>query len=170
MSLLDRVTKAVGDAVDRGKKEVDQFVRIQKINGEIGDIERTIADFRNQIQEAKQQAGEKAIEMLRAGTLTCPDLQAFVEKIGGIEQQIAAEESAITGKRAEIEKIKAEHDEAKTAAAAAPVVPPPIPSVAAEPPAATPPAPAASARFCPQCGAQLAGSGAFCPQCGTKMG
>ncbi len=33
MSILDRVTKAVGDAVDRGKREVDQFVRIQKING-----------------------------------------------------------------------------------------------------------------------------------------
>ncbi len=169
MSLLDRVTKAVGDAVDRGKKEVDQFVRIQKINGEIGDMERSIADFRNQIQEARQQAGEKAIEMLRAGTLACPDLQNFVDKVGGIEQQIASEEAAISGKRAEIERIKAEHEEAKTDAAAAPVVPPPIPD-AAETPAAAPPAPAPSARFCPQCGAQLSGGGAFCPQCGAKIG
>ena len=52
MSFLDRVTKAVGDVVDRGKQEVGQFVRIQKINGEIGQMEKKITEFKGQIQTA----------------------------------------------------------------------------------------------------------------------
>lgn len=47
MSFLDRVTKAVGGVVDRGKQEVDQFMRIQKINGEIGQMEKKIAEFKS---------------------------------------------------------------------------------------------------------------------------
>jgi len=61
MSFFDKVTKAVGDVVDRGKAEVGQFVRIQKINGEIGEMEKKIAEFKTQIQTATQQAGEKAV-------------------------------------------------------------------------------------------------------------
>ena len=38
MSFLDKVTKVVGDAVDRGKKDLDQFMRIQKVNGKISAI------------------------------------------------------------------------------------------------------------------------------------
>jgi len=49
LSILDRVTKAVGDVVDRGKKEVDQFVRIQKINGQIGHLEKNIGEYNGQI-------------------------------------------------------------------------------------------------------------------------
>ncbi len=164
MSLLDRVTKAVGDAVDRGKKEVDQFVRIQKINSEIGDMEKRIADFRYQIQQASQRAGEKAIELLRAGTLICPDMQPFVEQVAAIEQQITAEEAQIAGKRADIEKIRAEHQAEKATAAEAPAVSPPVPEAGA-----STGAPTASPRFCSQCGTQLSGSGAFCPQCGAKL-
>ncbi len=160
MSLLDRVTKAVGDAVDRGKKEVDLFVRIQRINGEIGDLEKRIAEFKRQIQQTRQQAGERAIELLRAGALVCSDLQPFEEQAKGIEQQIAAEETAITEKRAEIEKLKAEHEAVKAAEDEVPAVPP-------QPAAVAPPTPA---RFCAQCGARLADSGAFCPQCGTRIG
>ena len=40
MSFLDKVTKAVGDVVDKGKKDVDQFLKIQKVNGEIGAMEK----------------------------------------------------------------------------------------------------------------------------------
>jgi wobble nucleotide-excising tRNase len=153
MSFLDKVTKAVGDAVDRGKKEVDQFVRIQKINGQIVDIEKKITEFKNQIQKTKAEIGEKAVEMLRAGTFASPELQAMVDQITGIEQQIAAEQAEIAGKRAEIEKIKAE-DETEASA----------PVDAAQPqPTAAP-----AAKLCPQCGAP-AGSAPFCSQCGTKI-
>jgi wobble nucleotide-excising tRNase len=147
MSFLDKVTKAVGDVVDKGKKDVDQFMRIQKINGEIGAIEKKIAEFRNQIQQAKAQSGEKAIELLRGGALVSSDLQAFVGQIAGIEQQIVAEEASVADKKADIAKIKAEHD--------------------AEPVAPATAAPAT--KVCAQCGAPSTG-GAFCPQCGAKQG
>jgi hypothetical protein len=154
MSFLDKVTKAVGDVVDKGKKDVDQFMKIQKINGEIGGMEKKITEFKNQIVQTKASAGEKAIELLRSGALTSADLQAFVGQIGGFEQQFAAEEAAIAGKKAEIVKIKAEHD---------------AEHVVAEPAAAAPPAPAVAAKVCAQCGAPSTG-GAFCPQCGAKQG
>ena len=120
MSFLDRVTKAVSDTVDRGKKEVDQFVRIQKVKGEVGAAESKIGEFKTQILQLKSQIGEKAVEMLRAGTLAAPELQVMREQIDDLDRQIAAEDAVIVEKRAEIEKIKAE-DEAEQPA---PVEPP----------------------------------------------
>ncbi len=171
MSFLDRVTKAVGEAVDRGKKEVDQFVRIQKINGQIGDCEKKIGESKAQIQQAKLEIGEKAVEMLRAGTLASPEMLALLERITGFDQQIAAEEAAIAEKRAEIEKIKAEEKSEKAPGAASPE------PQAAMPPAADagPPTPPAGpvgtvpGRFCPQCGTPVGGGGAFCAHCGAKL-
>jgi hypothetical protein len=148
MSILDKVTKAVGDVVDKGKKDLDQFMKVQKINGEIGGMETKIAGFNSQIQALKQQAGEKAIELIRAGTLASPEIQGFFEQIRGIEQQISAEETTIAERKADIEKIKAEPQ----ASAATP-----------------PPGPVSAGKFCPQCGAPSTGS-AFCPQCGAKLG
>ncbi len=156
MSFLDKVTKAVGDVVDRGKKEVDEFMQVQKINNQIGEIEKKITEFKNQIQGTKVQIGEKAVEMLRAGTLASPELQALVDKIGGIEKEIEAEQAVIVEKEAEIEKIKAE-DQQKPAAEVQ----------AAEP---AEPAAAPAGKFCPQCGAQVAATAPFCSQCGTKLG
>ncbi|HEX7485473.1 MAG TPA: hypothetical protein VF332_04935 [Vicinamibacterales bacterium] len=165
MSFLDKVTKAVGDVVDKGKKDVDQFMKIQKINGEIGGIETKIAGFKAQIAQAKAEAGSKAIELLRAGTIASPELQAFLEQITGSERQIAEEEANIAAKKADIEKIKAEHEAEHVAAAATET--PAVPPVAASP---TPAAPVASARSCSACGASLAGAAAFCPQCGARQG
>lgn len=110
MSFLDKVTKAVGDVVDKGKKDVDQFMKIQKINGEIGAMEKKVADVNGQIAQAKQAAGEKALALLRAGTLAAAELQPFLDQVRGLEDQITAEQAAIAGKKAEIEKVKAEHD------------------------------------------------------------
>ncbi len=156
MSILDRVTKAVGDAVDRGKKEVDQFVRIQKINGQIGDLEKSIEGSKGQIQQAKLKIGEMAIEMMRAGTLNSQEMKEVLDQIAGFEQQIAARETEIVQKRAEIESIRSEEKMSKPPQTGADA--PPIPS----------PPPGAS-RFCPHCGVP-AGSGAFCAQCGSKLG
>jgi len=125
MSFLDRVTKAVGDAVDRGKKEVDQFVRIQKINSQIGEVENKISESKARIQQTTLKIGEMALEMLRDGTLASPDMQTLRDQIIGIEQQIAAAEAEIAEKRAEIEKIKAEDKAAKTPTTATAEPPPP---------------------------------------------
>lgn len=187
MSFLDRVTKAVGDAVDRGKKEVDQFMRIQKINGLIGESERKITQWRTEIQQATTEIGQQALQMVRAGALNGAELQPLVDKIAGIEQQITAEEAVIAEKKAEIEKIKAEDERAAEAAAHAPAEPsgqsaaavpppmsaapqpPPLPTAAAPGPEAAAAAGPGASRFCPQCGAAATGSGAFCMQCGAKL-
>jgi len=159
MSFLDKVAKAVGDVVDRGKKDVDQFLRIQKINSEIGGMESKIAEWKGQIQQLQQQTGEKAIAHFRAGTLASADLKPYADQLSGFEQQIATEEAAIAAKKAEIEAIKSEdaHEEA--------VPPPPTESV--EPPVVTPP-PASGDKSCRACGAKANG-GAFCSQCGAKL-
>jgi len=159
MSFLDKVTKAVGDAVDKGKKDLDQFMRIQKVNGDIGAIETKVAELRTQSQQTMQEAGGKAIELVKAGSLSSPELQAFVEKLATIDRQIAVEQAAIASKKADIEKIKAEHA-AEHAAAAAPADSPAAP--------VAPPVPQ-TATTCPQCGKPLTG-GASCAECGAKVG
>jgi hypothetical protein len=154
MSILDRVTKVVGDVVDRGKKEVDQFVRIQKINSQISDLEKRIAESKGVIQQAKIKLGEMAIEMLQAGTLVSPPMKELLDQINEVlQQQIAPREAEIAQKRTEIESIRAED---KSQASPAPIV---------ETPSAPPPA---QQRVCPQCGT-AASSGAFCQQCGAKL-
>ncbi len=160
MSFLDKVTKAVGDVVDKGKKEVDQFMRIQKINSQIGDIEKKIGQYKGQIQQEKVKAGEIALEMVRTGSLSSPEIQALLDQVTGIEQQIAAEQAAITEKRAEIEKIKAESKGEAAPAAASAKAPEPAPQ---------PSEPQQTAKFCPQCGTPSTG-GSFCGSCGTKLG
>ena len=163
MSLFDRVTKAVTGAVDRGKQEVDQFMRIQKINGEIGEIQKAIAGSREQIQAATKQAGEKAIALVKAGELSLPELKAFADQIDGFERTIAAQEAEIANKKQAIEAIKAEDDAKEATPATEPPDVPPVPA------AASTPAASAAPRFCGACGASLAGAGAFCPQCGAKQ-
>ena len=184
MGFFDKVTKAVGDAVDKGKKDIDQFMRIQKINSEIGAIEAKVAELRAQIQQNNLEAGQKAIALVKAGSLTSPDLAAFVEKLGALEQQIAAEQAAIMAKKADIERLKAEHEAEHAAAAPAPAAhvpaapsapppvpatPPPAPAPETAAPAAPPPLPLPTTGACPQCGKPLTG-GAFCTECGAKVG
>ncbi len=166
MSFLDKVSKAVGDAVDKGKKDVEQFVKIQKINSDIGGIEKKISTFERQIEQAKQAAGERAIDLVRSGALASPELQSFVDQVRGLAEQIEAERAAIAAKRTDIERIKAEHAAEHAGEHGAPVAPP-APAAAGP----VPPSPAAAApegKVCGQCGAKVAG-GAFCPECGAKL-
>jgi len=160
MSILDRVSKAVGDVVERGKKEVDQFVRIQKVSSQIGDSEKKITQARTQIQQIMMKIGEQAVEMLRAGTLTSTEMQSLLDQISGIEKQIATEEAVIVEKRAEIESIKAESKGEKPAG-----TPSPEPVAASSAPSN----PAPSGRSCPKCGSPAVGTAAFCVHCGAKL-
>jgi hypothetical protein len=177
MSILDRVTKAVGDVVDRGKKEVDQFVRIQKINGQIGDFEKSIRDCENQTQQLKIQIGDIAIGILQTGSLASPEMKSLVDQINTSQQQIADLNTEINQKKSEIELIKAEGkspiQSSPAAEPVAPAPPPPPPSVSVPPPPAAvsvppPPPPPTAERSCPQCGAHT-GTGAFCSGCGAKL-
>ena len=111
-------------------------MRIQKIKGEIGEIERKIAGFTAEIAQVKADAGAKAIAMVRAGTLKAADLQPLADRIAGLEKQVEAEQAAIAVKRADIEKIKAEDEQpaAPPPVATTPAAPPPIPEATAPPP------------------------------------
>jgi prefoldin subunit 5 len=156
MSILDRVTKAVGGAVDRGKKEVDQFVRIQKINGQIGDLEKSVREYSGHIQQIKAEIGEIAVGMLQAGTLASPEMKALLDQITGLQQQIGSCEAEVSQKRAEIDGIKAE-GKAST---------PPNPVIVDS--TIPPPPPPVADRFCLKCGVR-AGAGAFCSECGARL-
>jgi hypothetical protein len=186
MSFFDKVTKAVSETVDRGKKEVDQFMRIQKVKGEIGKEEEGIRAASARAQQAKQEIGDRVIGRLRAGTLDDADLQAQADRVVAIDAEIAGHQAVIAEKRAEIARIEAEGAAPPLAASPAPpapaasaepAVPPPLPgTVPAAPPAATPPPlpapePPSSpvTTTCSQCGAAIAASAAFCTECGAKL-
>jgi septal ring factor EnvC (AmiA/AmiB activator) len=163
MSFLDRVTKAVGETVDRGKKEMDLFLRIQKIKGEISQIEAAVRDLEAQVQQVKQAIGDKVLGLLRAGSLSSPEFQELADQIAGVERDIAAQRAVIEQKQADIERLKAE----EAAAGQPPAVQPaagPGPASGPDPTAMSP----APDPVCAQCGARLGPNGAFCPQCGTK--
>ncbi len=144
MSFLDRVGKAISETAAKAKQELDQMARINRIKGEIRDLEKKIEDFRAQIRANQLQAGEKALEMLQSGALQSTELQPFADEIARLEQEIAACREEIAQKEKAIEAIKAE------SAAPAPAEP-------------------KGQRFCPQCGAPVTPGAAFCSRCGTKL-
>jgi predicted nucleic acid-binding Zn-ribbon protein len=148
MSFLDRVGKAISETAAKTKQEVERMARINRIKGEIRDLEKKIQGFQDQIRAIQLQAGQKALEMLQSGALESAELRPFADEIARLEQEIAACREEISQKEAAIEAIKAE--------AAAPAQP-------------AQPAPAEGQRFCPQCGAPVVPGAAFCSQCGAKL-
>ena len=145
MSFLDRVGKAISETAAKTKQEMERMARINRIKGEIRDLEKKIQGFQDQIRAIQLQAGQKALEMLQSGALESAELRPFADEIARLEQEIAACREEISQKEAAIEAIKAE--------AAAPAQP----------------APAEGQRFCPQCGAPVVPGAAFCSQCGAKL-
>ena len=87
-----------------------------------------ISECKARIQEHTLKIGGMAVEMLRAGKISSPEMQELMDQITEIEQGVVKAEGEIAGKKAEIEKIKAEGEAEKPSEAAA-----------AESPAATAP-------------------------------
>jgi hypothetical protein len=196
MSFFDKLTKAVSDTVDRGKKEVDEFMRIQKVRGEIAETERRIQSATNRIGEIEREIGQRTVALLKSGALAQPDLLAMAEPIAEFERDIETARGVIAAKNVEIEQIKAEGDrpagptsapaasdvptppaaptpvETWNSPGAAPDVPAPPPPVV-PPPIMPPPLPtpdvAARPRFCSQCGKPVAATAATCGECGAPQ-
>ncbi len=150
MAFFDKLTKAVSDTVDRGKKEVDQFMRIQKVKGDIGREEQAIRDAGARAQQLKQEIGDLVIARLKDGTLADAELQAQADRVAEIDGEVAGHHAVIGEKRAEIVRIEAEGTAADVPAApaplqpssaAAPVAPASVPAVPASVPVAPPPLP-----------------------------
>jgi hypothetical protein len=189
MGFLDKVTKAVSDTVDRGKKEVDQFMRVQKVKGEISQVEAQVASAGARAQQVKIEIGERVIVRLRDGSLAAPELLELADRVAAIDQEIAGCQATIAEKRAAIVAIENEDEPATApvappppAAQAAPpvpsaappqaAVPPPLPAPApssAPAPAVPPPLPTTAASVCPQCGRQVGAADTFCTECGAKL-
>jgi len=83
MSFLDRVSKAVTGAVDRSGRKQTSLCGSKRSTARSGISRKRYGEFKNQIQAIKVQIGEKAVEMLRAGNLSSPELQALMDQIAG---------------------------------------------------------------------------------------
>ncbi len=167
MSFLDRVTQAVGETLEAGKKEMDLFLRSQKIKGEIDTVETTIRGLDETIQRTKQAMADRVLVMLRDGTLTAAELQEFPETIKRVEGEIAAQRAVVAEKQTALARIKA-----GAATTGQPSSAPPAAEASVPPPdsAGETDRPQASAGVCPRCGAPRAPHGAFCPACGATCG
>lgn len=152
---VDKAAKAVSEGVDKAKREADRMSRISHIRGEIRDLEKEVAGKETQIQAAKVQLGEKAMAMLKAGTLADPELQGFSDSVAGFEQEIAVHRAAIAEKEAAIEAIRAEGQEAGEPVAEPEETPAEEEAVTGAP--------------CPQCGTIVPEGGSFCPACGARI-
>ena len=88
MSLLNRLTKGVGDAADRAKFEADKALRVRKMTSEVGKLE---AD----LQRAIVALGERAMELRPEG------LEELVDQADGLKLQVAAKREELTTVKAE---------------------------------------------------------------------
>jgi ribosomal protein L40E len=133
--LLDRVKRETTKATF----EADRLLRIRRVEGAIGQLQR-------QITQQAYQIGHKAIELYKNGRLDSPtELTAMCGQVQQLEQEIAEKE-------AEIERIRQE----------VPPVPPeptPGPAIARQ---------ALYGYICPSCQIELPTEAVFCPRCGGR--
>ncbi len=160
MPILDRFKQGV----DSAKFKADQLMRINRVQGEIGNLNHEIAGLRDKVANA-------VMELHKGGKLAHPELKELCASIDGLNGQIAAKEAQIASIRAET---------APQAPTAAPVSQAPEYAAAAAQPEAAPqpvaaaapspaPAPVAPANKCASCGFELPEKVSFCPNCGQRV-
>jgi len=160
MSFLDRISKGVGKAAEQAKFEADKLVRVNRLGAEVSQLA-------TEAERATAAIGTKVMELRSAGGIQVPELDALIQRVEGLQAQVAA-------KRAELAQVQAEKFE--VAAPPPPVVPakevtPPPPAApwsSGSPNAQPAPAPA-PASVCPACGSAVEPGAKFCPSCGQKL-
>lgn len=161
--------------VDVTKFKADQLLRINRVQGEIGDLRREILGVREKITNA-------VIDLHKQSTLSYPELQELCIAIDKIESQIAEKERQIASIRAEVPPQPVAYPPAPIPAAstnpcpnchfAAPVgaafcpncgkpMPAPSETISAEP--------ASNSSKCANCGLNIPAKAAFCPNCGKPV-
>jgi hypothetical protein len=169
MPIFDRLKQGV----DVTKFKADQLLRINRVQGEIGNL-------RGEIQQVRVKIASAAIELHKQSALSYPELEELCVGIDQLEIQIAEKEQLIASIRAE--------------------VPPQMPSATPPSTMATNPCPhcrfnvPVGAAFCPNCGQaipqpsepmgaatesamrrcancgfNLSTEAAFCPNCGKPV-
>ncbi len=160
MPILDRFKQGV----DSAKFKADQLMRINRVQGEIGNLNHEIAGLRDKVANA-------VMELHKGGKLAHPELEELCASIDGLNGQIATKEAQIASIRAET---------APQAPTAAPVILAPEYAAAAQPATSQPvaaaapspapaPAPVAAANKCASCGFELPEKVSFCPNCGQRV-
>ena len=140
--------------------EADKMGRLNKAQGELGQIKR-------QIETSFTRLGETFYQHFNNQDGEAPDYADLCAKITELERQVGV-------KGEDIQRINAETYNPAGSPPAPAHAPAPIPFVAPAPAAPIAPptpveaAPAASAKFCTNCGTEIPVGVKFCPDCGTK--
>lgn len=139
--------------------EADKMARVNRVQGELGNIKR-------QIETLKMKLGEMVYQQYINPAAPTPSVEEACMQIVDLEKQVAA-------KNEEIQHINAE------VYTTAPSAPAPVPAAPAAAPVMEQPAPveeeippveaAPATRFCTNCGKAVAIGVKFCPDCGNKM-
>ena len=171
MPIFDRLKHGV----DVTKFKADQLLRVNRVQGEIGDLRREIFGVREKIADA-------VIDLHKQNTLSHSELEDLCIAIDKVDAQIAEKEALIANIRSEVppqpvayppSAIPATsttpcpncHFNAPVGAAFCPNCGKPIPA----PPEIVAIESASNSAKCENCGFDVPSEAAFCPNCGKSV-
>ncbi len=152
MDVFNNLGKSLTQGIDRAKFEAEKFQRAAKVQTELNDLKK-------QVDTKRMEAGDKALDLYRAGQITSATLGQLLRELDTLR-------TSITLKEDELKLVQNE-----TFVAPQTTVPPSTASqhvpVSVETPQNAAPA---NGKFCPACGFGMPNSAMFCPNCGTRVG
>jgi hypothetical protein len=153
MGFLDNLSKTISQGVDRAKFEADKFQKTTKLQNEINELRR-------QFDANRQDFGDRAIQLYRAGQIQSPTLGELLKAIDALQSSITLKEEELKQAQAEV------FVEPQSSTVPSQNIP-----ITTEAPTTTARAQApAGMKFCPNCQFQMPVMAAFCPNCGTRLG
>ena len=165
MSIFRKIAGGLADGIDRAQWEADKLVKINRIHGEVSDLEKELAS-------AQARLANQVLELHSDGRLQVPELDEPIWGIADVEARLdeKKEELAATS------TMKFEDVEGVQKTAQAEGAKPAQPQLADEQveaelaPLTTLGEAAPEALFCSNCGTSLQPDARFCPECGYKVG